>query len=75
MFDTLAPFLSGDEVLPPYSTLATQLDSTESAVRLLVHRLRKNFKDMLEAEIASTVVNPEDVAVEMSWLRQMLVLG
>ena len=43
-----------------------------NAVRVVVHRLRKKYREMLEAEISKTVVNPEDIQTELAWMREVL---
>jgi len=71
-YEALEPHLGWDDSPAPYAELAIQLGSNENAVRVLVHRLRKKFRDLLEAEISKTVVNLEDVAAEIEWMRQAL---
>jgi len=71
-YEALEPHLGWDDAPAPYAALAAQLSSNENAVRVLVHRLRKKFRDLLEAEISKTVVHPEDIAAEIEWMRQAL---
>jgi len=75
MFQTLEPYLGSEETQPPYEELATKLGSTPGAVRLLVHRLRKKFRELLERETARTVMKPEDVGEELAWLKRVLANG
>ena len=72
MFLALDPYLGSEDTQPPYEELATKLGSTSGAVRLLVHRLRKKFRVLLEREIARTVMKPEDIEEELAWLRQVM---
>ncbi|MEQ1748963.1 MAG: ECF-type sigma factor [Prosthecobacter sp.] len=72
MFEALDSYLGSEDVPPPYEELAIKLGSTAGAVRLLVHRLRKKFRTLLEREIAKTVMKPEDIAEELAWLRQVM---
>ena len=72
MFAALEPYLGNDDSQPPYDELATKLGSTAGAVRLLVHRLRKRFRGLLEREIAKTVMRPEDIQEELAWLRHVV---
>ena len=67
VFETLLPFLLWDDAPPSYREVAQQLDASETAVRLLVFRLRE--------EVARTVLVPEDGAAEMEWLKGVLVKG
>lgn len=72
MFRMLDPYLGSEDDQPPYEGLASTLGSSPGAVRLLVHRLRKKFRTLLEGEIARTVMKPEDIAEELNWLRQVM---
>ena len=72
MFETLDPYLGSEDSQPPYDEMAVKLGSTPGAVRLLVHRLRKKFRDLLEREIAKTVMKPEDIEEELAWLRKVM---
>lgn len=71
-YETLEPYLGWDEAPAPYAELGARLGSNENAARVLVHRLRKKFRDLLEAEISTTVVSEADVAAELAWLREVL---
>ena len=72
MFEALDPYLGSEDTQPPYEELAIKLSSTPGAVRLLVHRLRKKFRTLLEREIAKTVMRQEDIQEELAWLRQVM---
>lgn len=72
MFEALDPYLGSEDSQPPYEELAIKLGSTAGAVRLLVHRLRKKFRELLEREIAKTVMRPEDIEEELAWLRKVM---
>jgi RNA polymerase sigma-70 factor (ECF subfamily) len=52
----------------PYAELATRLGTTENAVKMAVHRLRKRYGGLLRAEIADTVANPQEVEEEIHHL-------
>jgi RNA polymerase sigma-70 factor (ECF subfamily) len=56
----------------PYARLAEQLGTSEAAVKVAVHRLRRRYRELLEAEIAHTVGTPEDVADERRYLLAVL---
>jgi RNA polymerase sigma factor (sigma-70 family) len=72
MFLALDPYLGSEDTQPPYEELALKLGSSAGAVRLLVHRLRKKFRTLLEREIARTVMKPEDIEAELAWLRKIM---
>ncbi len=75
LFEALDPYLGSEDTQPPYDELAAKLGSTPGAVRLLVHRLRKKFRKLLEREIARTVLKPEDIEEELIWLRKVIAQG
>lgn len=72
VFEGVEAYLVPDAGPPSYRELAVTLNSTESAARQMVHRLRKKFAELLEQEVARTVMQAEDVAAEMEWLRRMM---
>ena len=51
-----------------YADLAAQLGSTEGAVRVAVHRLRKRFREIFREEIAQTVTGEDDLEDEIRHL-------
>lgn len=71
-FDAVEPYLGWNDAPDSYADLAMRLKATESAVGVLIHRMRKKFRELLEAEISKTVVNPEDVEAELAWMREVL---
>lgn len=68
LFELLRGCLAGDESASPYKEIAAQLDLTEAAVKMAVHRLRARYREILKAEIAETVASPEEVAEEIRHL-------
>jgi RNA polymerase sigma-70 factor (ECF subfamily) len=72
LFDTLKVFLTGESGSPPLSRVAEQLDMTEGAVKVAVHRLRQKYREALRAEIAQTVAAQEDVDDELRRLLSAL---
>jgi RNA polymerase sigma-70 factor (ECF subfamily) len=67
-FDRLKVFLTGEAAAPNYREAAAELGTTEGAVKVAVHRLRRRFRDVVLAEIAQTVTAPEDVDEELRYL-------
>ncbi len=49
----------------PYRQLAEQLQMTEGAVKVAVHRLRNRCAELLRAEIAETVSSEEEIDDEL----------
>ena len=72
MFGALKPCLIGQTATLPYAELAQTFGCTEGAVRVMVHRLKKRYRDLLRRHIADTVAAPEDVEAEMQHLRKIL---
>lgn len=48
----------------PYAELAERLGTSEGAVKVMVHRLRQRYRELLEEEIANTVASPEEIDEE-----------
>ena len=64
-FNALQLFLSAKPDADEYARTAAQLNLTEGALRVAVHRLRKKMGEHLRAEIAQTVAGPEEVEGEL----------
>lgn len=71
-FDAMRPFLTSDDQ-PPHHDLAQRLGTTASAIRVAVHRLRKQYRDALAAEINTTLGDGETVADERGELLRSLL--
>jgi len=67
-FDRLKSFLVGDEARIPYRQLANELGTTEGALKVSVHRLRRRFREILREEISHTVSDPGEVQDEIRYL-------
>jgi RNA polymerase sigma-70 factor (ECF subfamily) len=67
-FDRLKGFLTGEEPKRPYREVATELSTTEAAIKTSVHRLRQRFGALLRQEIAETVARPDEVDDEVRYL-------
>ena len=70
-FETLRPFLTGDEGAS-YAAAASTLEKSEGAVRVAVHRLRRRFARCLRETLADTVDDPADVDAELAYLLDVL---
>jgi hypothetical protein len=66
-FNKLKGCLHGDSEAP-YAELARQLETTESALKVGIHRLRKRYRDLLRSEIADIVADPTDIDSELRYL-------
>ena len=67
-FDRLRCFLTAGPREFPYSQIASELDTSEGAVRLAVHRLRRRFREALQAEVAETVADAAETEDEIQFL-------
>ena len=48
----------------PYAELAARLGTTEGAVQQAVHRLRKRYRAILREQIAATLDDPDEAAID-----------
>lgn len=67
-FDQLRVFLNGRGEGASYAEVARALGTTEGAVKVAVHRLRRQFREVLVAEIADTVTSQSDIDGEIRHL-------
>lgn len=65
LFDRLRVCLLGEKDMVSYTRVSQELGMTPGAVRVAVHRLRKQFRELLRAEIARTVHDPDHVEDEI----------
>ncbi|HEY1790362.1 MAG TPA: sigma-70 family RNA polymerase sigma factor [Verrucomicrobiae bacterium] len=72
MFQALKQTLTGARESLPYAGLAERLGMADGALRVAVHRLRKRYRALLEAEIANTVSSRDEVKHEMTYLLQTI---
>ncbi len=71
-FEHLRFCLTGERSAVPYADLAAKLQVSEANVKVLVHRLRQRYRELLRAEVANTVATPEDVEEEIRALFAVL---
>lgn len=70
-FDRLKVFLLGQSDAP-YAALAREMNTSEGALKVAIHRLRKRYRDLFRQEIADTVADPADVESELRYLAAVL---
>lgn len=69
IFETLHPLLAGEgEHGQGNKAAAAKLALTENAVRQAVHRLRKDYRQLLLAEVSRTVESPSEAEDEIRYL-------
>jgi RNA polymerase sigma-70 factor (ECF subfamily) len=65
LFDSLRLCLLGEKNVVPYGRVSEKLHMTPGAVRVAVHRLRQQFRELLREEIATTVHDPDHIEEEI----------
>lgn len=71
-FELLATRLEPDRDGASYADLAAQLGTTEGTVGVMVHRLRRRYREMLHLVVLRTVSTPAEVSDELRHLLQVL---
>jgi RNA polymerase sigma-70 factor (ECF subfamily) len=56
----------------PYVALAREMHTSEGALKVAIHRLRKRYRDLFRQEIADTVADPTEVEFELRFLAAVL---
>ena len=74
-FPALKPWLTGDKQDVSLAELAARLGTSEGALRVTLHRLRKRFRELVKEEIAGTVGDATHVREEMGYLLEVLSRG
>ena len=70
-FDRLKVFLLGQSDAP-YAALAREMNTSEGALKVAIHRLRKRYRELFRQEIADTVADPVEVESELRFLAAAL---
>src|ERR1700688_656073 len=70
-FDRLKVFLLGASEAP-YAALAQEMNPSEGALKVAIHRLRKRYRELFRQEIADTVADPAEVESELRFLAAVL---
>ena len=71
-FESLKPWLMGEAPSMSQADAARQMGLTEGAVKVVIHRLRRRFRDAIRTEIAQTLRNPSLVDEELHHLIEAL---
>ena len=67
-YEQLKTFLMVGRNEIPHARVAAELQMTEGAVRVAVHRLRRRYRELLREEIAQTLADPAQADEEMQAL-------
>jgi RNA polymerase sigma factor (sigma-70 family) len=70
-FDRLKVFLLGQSEAP-YAALACEMHTSEGALKVAIHRLRKRYRELFRQEIADTVADPAEIESELRFLAAVL---
>jgi RNA polymerase sigma factor (sigma-70 family) len=70
-FNRLKVFLLG-QAEASYTTLAGEMGTSEGALKVAIHRLRKRYRELFRQEIADTVADPAEVEPELRYLAAAL---
>jgi len=70
-FERLKVFLLGQSGAP-YAALAREMNISEGALKVAIHRLRKRYRELFRQEIADTVADPAEVESELRFLAAVL---
>ena len=69
--ERLKVFLLGQSEAP-YAALAREMNTSEGALKVAIHRLRKRYRELFRQEIADTVADPTEVESELRYLAAVL---
>lgn len=72
MFFALRPFLTADEPEPNREELARRLEMTPNALKVALHRFRRQYLTQIRAEVRESVSNPDDLEIELKDLLESL---
>jgi RNA polymerase sigma factor (sigma-70 family) len=70
-FERLKVFLLGQSD-SPYAALAREMNTSEGALKVAIHRLRRRYRELFRQEIADTVADPAEVESELRFLAAVL---
>lgn len=70
-FERLKVFLLGQSEAP-YAALAREMNTSEGALKVAIHRLRKRYRDLFRQEIADTFADTSQVESELRYLAAVL---
>jgi RNA polymerase sigma factor (sigma-70 family) len=70
-FNSCRPFLIGTSS-GDYALVAGQLNMSEGALRVAIHRMRDRYRELLRQTVAATVSSPQEIDEELAELRRAL---
>ena len=72
LFEQVKSLLAGEKAEGGQAEIARGLGVTEGALRVIVHRLRRRYRELLRTEILATVSDESDVDDEVRYLISVL---
>jgi DNA-directed RNA polymerase specialized sigma24 family protein len=72
LFDVIKPWLVGDTKNLSQAEASSVLGMSTGAIKVAIHRLRKSFRDAVQAEIAQTVTDSDEIAEELRYFVEVL---
>jgi len=64
-FERLKVFLTGEQPPTTYAQLAAEMNTTEGALKVAIHRLRRRYRELLREEVGQTLDNAEEIDQEL----------
>jgi RNA polymerase sigma-70 factor (ECF subfamily) len=74
-FEALQVVLSQGTRSVPYATIAARLGTTVGAVQAAVQRLRRRYRELLREQVAATLENPDEAAIDAELRDLFAALG
>ncbi|MCA9175092.1 MAG: sigma-70 family RNA polymerase sigma factor [Planctomycetales bacterium] len=71
-FELLRHCLTGAAPPLPPQALAAELQMSDGAIKVAIHRLRKRFRELVAREVGSTVDDSHDIQAELRYLTDAL---
>jgi RNA polymerase sigma-70 factor (ECF subfamily) len=71
-FDHVKDLVIGEKNPGGYAAIADALNTTEGAIKVMIHRFRRRYQQLLRAEIASTVSDEAEIDDEIRHLFAVL---
>ena len=72
VFQVLRPYLQGDENALSHAAAGRELSTTEATVGVMVYRLRRRYREVLNGVVLRTVSSPAEVEAELQHLLQVV---
>jgi len=70
--DLLLPFLLNAETHLAYQEIAQKLQTSPANVQVMLHRMRRRFRDILRREVRATLADPSELKNEIRFLLSVL---